>query len=81
MSTAGLIQFYRRYVYRASDGVAIRDNNNMVRFSRRLWDTINFFEAHLTLPGVADGGNALTIEEQQAYLKNGRAHDGRSSGR
>ena len=64
---------YRRGVYRASDGVAIRDNNNMVRFYDASGTLINSFEAAPTLPGIADGGNAPTIEELQAYLKNGKS--------
>jgi hypothetical protein len=64
---------YRRGVYRASDGVAIRDNNNMVRFYDASGTLINSFEAAPTLPGIADGGNAPTVEELQAYLKNGKS--------
>ena len=64
---------YRRGVYRASDGVAIRDNNNMVRFYDASGTLINSFESAPTLPGVADGGQAPTLEELQAYLKSGKA--------
>ena len=45
----------------------------MVRFYDASGTLINSFEAAPTLPGVADGGNAPTIEELQAYSKNGKS--------
>ena len=64
---------YRRDVLVASDGVAIRDNNDLVSFYDASGTLVNSFESAPTLPGVADGGHAPTIEELQAYLKNGKS--------
>lgn len=64
---------YRRDVLVASDGVAIRDNNDEVRFYDVSGTLVNSFEVTRYLSAIADGGQAPTLEELQAYLKSGKA--------
>lgn len=64
---------YRRDVLVASDGVAIRDNNDEVRFYDVSGTLVNSFEVTRYLSAIAQGGQAPTLEELQAYLKSGKA--------
>ena len=64
---------YRRDVLVASDGVAIRDNNDLVSFYDASGTLVNSFEVTRYLSAIADGGQAPTLEELQAYLKSGKA--------
>ena len=64
---------YRRDIFVASDGVAIRDNNDLVSFYDASGTLVNSFEMTRYLSAIADGGQAPTLEELQAYLKSGKA--------
>lgn len=64
---------YRRDVLVASDGVAIRDNNDLVSFYDASGTLVNSFEVTRYLSAIADGGQAPTLEELQAYVKSGKA--------
>ena len=63
---------YRRDVFVASDGVAVRDNNDLVSFYDASGTLVNSFEVSRYLHDIADGGNAPSLEELQAYLKTGK---------
>lgn len=63
---------YRRDVFVASDGVAVRDNNDLVSFYDVSGTLVNSFEVSRYLHDIADGGNAPSLEELQAYLKTGK---------
>ena len=64
---------YRRDIFVASDGVAIRDNNDLVSFYDASGTLVNSFEVTRYLKGIANGDQAPTLEELQAYLKSGKA--------
>lgn len=64
---------YRRNVIVASDGVAVRDNNDLVSFYDASGTLVNSFEVTRYLSAIADGGQAPSLEELQAYLKSGKA--------
>ena len=64
---------YRRDVLVASDGVAIRDNDDQVSFYDVSGTLVNSFEVTRYLSAIAQGGQAPTLEELQAYLKSGKA--------
>lgn len=63
---------YRRDVLVASDGVAIRDNNDLVSFYDASGTLVNSFEVTRYLKGIANGDQAPTLEELQAFLKSGK---------
>ena len=63
---------YRRDIFVASDGVAIRDNNDLVSFYDASGTLVNSFEVTRYLKGIANGDQAPTLEELQAFLKSGK---------
>ncbi len=63
---------YQRVIFVASDGVAVRDNNDLVSFYDASGTLVNSFEVSRYLKGIANGDQAPTLEELQAYLKTGK---------
>ena len=63
---------YRRDIFVASDGVAVRDNNDLVSFYDASGTLINSFEVTRYLKGIANGDQTPTLEELQAFLKSGK---------
>ena len=52
--------------------MAVRDNNDLVSFYDASGTLINSFEVTRYLKGIANGDQAPTLEELQAFLKSGK---------
>lgn len=64
---------YPRDIFVASDGVAVRDNSDLVSFYDASGTLVNSFEVARYQKGIANGDQAPTLEELQVFLKSGKA--------